>query len=179
MGFSWNPGRYVSLYSVLVLIALAGVGCGYRVASKNRIDAKFQSIAVQTFENETTTFEVEQIFTRALIQELATSSNLDIQNEPGSADLVLEGRITQVSVSPVAFGKTAFASTFVLSVSADVGLKNRRTGEIVFRNSRYLFRDQYVINVDVENFFSEENPALSRISQDFASSLVATMLEDF
>ena len=42
-----------------------------------------------------------------------------------------------------------------------------------------MFRDQYVINVDVENFFSELNPALERIGQDFAASVVVGILEGF
>ena len=43
----------------------------------------------------------------------------------------------------------------------------------------YLFREQYVINVDVRNFFSELNPALGRIADDFAASVVTTVLESF
>jgi hypothetical protein len=76
-------------------------------------------------------------------------------------------------------GRSGFASTFQVTITVSVALKDRKSGETVFQENGLLFRDQYVINVDVEEFFSEQNPALGRIANDFASSVVTTMLEDF
>ena len=51
----------------VVLLLLVQFACGYRVASRNRVAPNIRTIAVLPFENETTTFEVEQILTRSLV----------------------------------------------------------------------------------------------------------------
>ncbi len=167
------------LHCCVFILLLGGVGCGYRVASKNRLTASYGSISVKTLVNETTTYEVEQILTRALVREFVQRSNFSVVNDPQQADLVLEGTINRVSVSPMTIGRSGFASTFQVMITVRVVLKARESGETVFQENGLLFRDQYVINVDVEEFFSEQNPALGRIADDFAESVVTTVLEDF
>jgi hypothetical protein len=100
-------------------------------------------------------------------------------DNPSRADFVLDGVISRVRVSPVTFGRGSFASAFLVTLQARVRFLNRNTGEILYQNNAYIFREQYVINVQIENFFSELNPALDRISEDFASSVVSSIMEDF
>jgi hypothetical protein len=169
--------RRVILLSLFWLVC--GTGCGYRVASKNRLTVPFDSVAVTPLENLTTYYQVEQILTRALINELVKSSGWDVRREPAKAQAVLEGQISRLAVSPLTFGRASFGSSFLVLMFAQVRLRDRSSGEILYENNDYVFREQYVINVEVENFFSEMNPALERISQDFATSLVANVLENF
>ena len=60
-----------------------------------------------------------------------------------------------------------------------IQLRERESGDILFSNERYIFREQYSINVDFEKFFTEENTALDRIAMEFASSVITSVLEDF
>ncbi len=136
------------------------------------------TIAVLPFVNETTTFEVEQILTRSFIRALVEKSSYRVITDPSKADGILEGVISGVSVSPVTFSQGSFGSTFLVTFNASIQLREQETGEVLLSRS-YLFREQYVINVDVRNFFSELNPALGRIADDFASSVVTTLLESF
>ena len=80
---------------------------------------------------------------------------------------------------PLSFVGEPFGSTFLVTLQAQVELEDQRSGEILYKNDGYIFREQYQINVDVENFFSELNPALGRVAGDFASSVVTTLLESF
>lgn len=152
--------------------------CGYRVASNNRLEA-FKTVAVLPLENRTTTFEVEQYLTRALIQEFVESTGFEVVSHASRGDAVLRGVVHDISVSPVTFGRTSFGSTFLVTLRLSIELTDTRNQEVLFRNNNYIFREQYVINVDVENFFTELNPALDRIARDFASSVVTTVREDF
>lgn len=167
------------LYCCVVLLLAGLAACGYRVASKNRPTNPYGSISIKTLLNETTTYEVEQILTRSLVHEFAQRSELSVIHESHLADLVLEGTIRRVTVSPMTIGRSGFASTFQVTISVGVVLRARESGETVFQDNDMLFRDQYVINIDVDQFFSEQNPALGRIAGDFASSVVTTVLEDF
>ena len=163
----------------LLLVLLPQLACGYRVASRNRMAPQIRTIAILPFENETTTFEVEQILTRALIRVFVQKSSYRVISDPSRADGILEGVISRVSANPVIFGQETFGSTFLVTLNARVELRERETGNVLFKSDNYIFREQYVINVDVRNFFSELNPSLGRIADDFASSVVTTILERF
>ena len=174
-----NHGWVRFFHYCAFILLLAGVSCGYRVASKNRVTASYGSISVKPLVNETTTYEVEQILTRSLVSEFVQRSNLSVVNDPHRADLVMEGTINRVSVSPMTIGRSGFASTFQVMITVSVVLKARESRATVFQENSLLFRDQYVINIEVEEFFSEQNPALGRIASDFATSVVTAVLEDF
>jgi len=130
-------------------------------------------------ENDTTTYQVEQILTRALVQELVRRSNLEVVNREEGADAVLSGRVLRVVASPVTFRQSAFATTFLVTVEAQVEVTERATGRALFRRNRYVFQERYAINAEVEDFFSEMNPALERLARDFSASVVASLTEDF
>jgi hypothetical protein len=164
---------------LFLLLGVTGITCGYRLASKNRLDSGQKSIAVVPLENRTPTYEVEQILTGSLVRELVQKSDYKVVNNPADADWELGGAVLRVRVSPVAFGQASFGSTFLVTFQASIYLLDRRSREFLYQNNNYVFREQYVINVDLENFFSELNPALRRISEEFASSVVASVMEAF
>lgn len=162
-----------------IFVFLLSLSCGYRVASRNRILPSVTTLSILPLENETTTFEVEQILTRSLVQAFVERSGIRIVNDPGQADAVLKGVVSGLTATPVTFGRETFGSTFLVSLNARVEIVEQRTGKVLFKNDHYVFREQYVINVDVKNFFSELNPALDRMARDFASSVVMTFLEGY
>ena len=106
-------------------------------------------------------------------------SEYRVVNDSSQADAVLKGTVSQMSANPVLFGGDIFGSTFLVTLNASIELRERRTGKILFENDQYIFREQYVINADIENFFSELNPATRRIARDFASSVADTVIENF
>jgi hypothetical protein len=161
------------------LLLLGGVpSCGYKTATARSAD-KGKSILIVPLVNKTTAFEVEQVLTRALARQFVAKSPYRVVNDMSEADLVMRGEIFNVSATPVIYGRETFGTAFLVTLWARVRLENRRTGKLVFRNDNYLFREQYEINPDTREFFSEQNPALERIASDFASSVVSTVLADF
>lgn len=162
-----------------LLLVVAADACGYRVASHNRTQRPFHTLLVKPLENATTSYEIEQILTKSLVSEFVKRTDYSIVEDESRADAVLEGRVTRVTASPVTFARSAFASTFLVTVYAAVQLKDEKSGKVLFSNDRYVFREQYIVNVDVKNFFSEMNPALHRIADDFAASVVASIVDGF
>ncbi len=173
-----RSARYSAVGGLLMLVVFQ-LACGYRVASTNRLDPNIRKISVLPLKNETTTFEVEQILTRALVRAFVERSSFVMVNDPSDADAVLTGVVSALNANPVVFGQETFGSTFLVTLNARVELRDRKTGKVLFKNDNYVFREQYVINVDVKNFFSELNPALGRIAEDFSSSVVSTILEGY
>ncbi len=164
---------------VCLLIAAACASCGYRVASRNRVTSSYKTLTVTPLENQTTIFEVEQILTRALVKTFVEKSAFKIVEENDTPDLVLNGRVVNLYATPVIYGKETFGSTFLVTLNATIEIHEKSSGKVVFRNDNYVFREQYEINVDPRNFFSEMNPALDRIASDFAASVVTTVLEGY
>jgi len=159
------------------------------VASKNRLASSYKTLTVTPLQNQTTTFEVEQILTRALVKSFVEKTAFKVVDETDSPDLLLKGRVVNVYATPVIFGRetdpnpqgrsSGFGSTFLVTLNAAIEIQEKSSGKVVFRNDNYVFRDQYEINIDPRNFFSELNPALDRIATDFAASVVTSVLEDF
>jgi hypothetical protein len=162
----------------LLCLAILPWGCGYRPGAAGRVEGA-QSIAVAPLGNRTTTFEVEEILSRALARGFVEKSPYRVVTDESQADFVLRGEVLSVTATPVIFGQETFGTAFLVTLNARVELTDRQTGKAVFRNDNYVFREQYEINVDVRNFFSELNPALERIAFEFASSVVSSILEDF
>ncbi len=165
---------------VLAVVIVAGLSAGcYKPASSNRLPLDIGSVAVTPLVNETSFFAVEQILTRSLARSFVEKTRYRVVSQAGEADAVMSGAISRLSASAVTFGSGSFGSTFLVTLTARVELKDRRSGKVLFKNDRFTFREQYVISADIQNFFSEENPALERIASDFASSVVTSVLEGF
>jgi hypothetical protein len=58
-------------------------------------------------------------------------------------------------------------------------LVDTKTEKVVYKNEDMIFRDQYQISSDVQSFFEEQNPAIERMSKDFAAQLVSNVVENF
>jgi hypothetical protein len=64
-------------------------------------------------------------------------------------------------------------------LKCEVTFEERETGKILYRSDSFLFRNQYEISTDVKSFFEEQDPALDRLAQDFATRLVAAVTENY
>lgn len=182
---------------VILLLWVAGLGaillsgCGYHPAGSGAaLPQGIRTIGIPTLTNSTQSYEIEQRFTQALIREFVERGKFSIVPRDADVDAVLRGEITGIGASPIIYGRDTFQSTYLISVSLKVSLVATKTKKTLYRNDSFLFRDQYTVNarilnnasgsrVAVEQFFSEENPALERIAKDFAASVVISVLETF
>ncbi len=169
--------RFAVLFSLAFLL-FSGT-CGYHVENGYPALIPGKIPAIESFENQTTYYKVDQIFTQAMINEMVRSTGYRIVSDSTSADAILKSTIRGLNTSPVTFSKSSFASTFLVTINAKVQLIEKSTGKILYENHNVLFSEQYVINTDVENFFSEMNPAMSRLAEDFSATVVAAILESY
>jgi outer membrane lipopolysaccharide assembly protein LptE/RlpB len=167
------------LAAIISLGAIAG--CGYHTAGHaTRLPASMRSIAVPVFINQTQTYRIEQVLTRDVVRELLSRSRYQITSDAGhDADAVLKGTVISAQAAPLTYdAQTGRISSAVVTVSMKVSLVDH-SGHVLFENQNYTFRQQYQVSREVTSFFEEETPALQRMSQDFARTLVSDMLEAF
>lgn len=166
---------------IFLLAALATLGCGYHTAGHaTRIPASVRTIAVPVFVNQTQTYRIEQILTRDVVREFLARTHYQIANDAGqSADAVLKGTVVSAQAAPLTYdAQTGRISSAVVTVSMKVSLVDH-AGHTFFENQNYTFRQQYQVSREVTSFFEEETPALQRMSQDFARTLVGDIMEAF
>ena len=166
---------------IFLLAALATLGCGYHTAGHaTRIPASVRTIAVPIFVNQTQTYRIEQMLTRDVVREFLARTHYQIANDDGkSADAVLKGTVVSAQAAPLTYdAQTGRISSAIVTVSMKVSLVDHN-GHTFFENQNYTFRQQYQVSREVTSFFEEETPALQRMSQDFARTLVGDIMEAF
>jgi hypothetical protein len=168
---------------LLLGIVLTGVGCGYRLrSSAGKMPYGIQSLGIPTFRNLTTQYKIEQIISSAVLREFALRTQIPVNSKNSGVDAVLTGEIKNINSTPVTFGtqtvgSQTFGSTFMITIRMNVQLKRMSDSSIIWKNENLVYREQYVLNANIKDFFSEENPALDRLARSFAASLASTVLD--
>ena len=162
-------------------LLLISTGCGYHTAGRGvTLPDNVKTIALPSFVNDTRTYKIEQTLTAAVVREMVTRTHYQILNQGNSeADATLRGEVLSSSASPLTYdSQTGRAASVLVTVSMKVSLTDR-SGKILYQNPAYLFREQYQVSRELTSFFEEDSPALKRLSQDFARTLVSNILEGF
>ncbi len=156
--------------------------CGYRKSpgKSAHLFSEWKTIAVPAFANDTTRYRVEQRVTQAVIREFISRTKFRIIQNPESADAVLHGEVLSIDTSPVLFnGTTGEVTTMLVTVTVKVQLVDNETQKAVYKNDASDLRNQHQISSDVQSFFEEQDPALERMTRDFAAQIVSNVMENF
>ena len=167
--------------ALALLICMIGSGCGYRTAGHAAaLPDQVRVIAIPSFVNQTQTFKIEQSLTSAVVREMVTRTHYRVVNQAGDdADATLRGTVTSTYTSPLTYdSQTGRAATVLVVVAMKVSLTDKQ-GKVLYQNPAYVFRDQYQVSSELNSFFEEGSPALQRLSQEFAHTLVSNILEGF
>ena len=166
---------------VAVIFCLPGFSCGYHTNARAvQLPSNVHTIAIPAFVNQSGTYRIEQILTGAVVREFVTRTNYHVDNKPDEgSDAILRGTVLATSAVPSAYdSQTGRAASVQVTVIMKVSLTDRQ-GKVLFENGSYIFRDQYQVSRELSSFFEEDTPALQRLSQEFARTLVSSILEGF
>jgi outer membrane lipopolysaccharide assembly protein LptE/RlpB len=167
--------------AAVLLATLSSIGCGYHTAGHAvLLPQNIKTIAVPGFTNRTETYKIDQILTASVVRELTTRTHYRIVNERSdTADATLKGTVLSSYTAPLTYdSSTGRAASIQVVITMRVSLTDNK-GKSLYDNSEFSFRDQYQVSSQVSSFFEEDSPALQRISQQFARSLVSNLLEGF
>jgi len=173
----------ISAFLRLFVLLCLGVftACGYHVAGQaTRIPPDVKTIAVPVFTNETPRFRIEQKLAAAVTREFIERTKYRITPKQAGADAVLKGTVNDVRSGVITYDlTTGRATTLQIQVTANVQLLDLHTQKVLFSNPKYIFREQYQVSSSYSQEFEEDDPALTRLSQDLARTLVTDILENF
>ncbi len=181
MSTSGQITRRMMLAGIVGLL-LASAGCGYHTAGQAvRLPTDLHTLYVPTFVNGTSIYRIEQTITEDVIRELRDRTHYRIvtTNQDGDADATLTGAVTSAIISPMTYDPTTGRiSSGMVTVTMKASLVTKK-GKVLWDNPNYLYREQYQVSRDAPSFFEEEEPALGRIANNFAQTLVSDMLESY
>ncbi|MBU4268109.1 MAG: CsgG/HfaB family protein [Acidobacteria bacterium] len=163
---------------LLLAVSVLNLQCGYRLSGRGRnLPPAAQTIAIPDFKNQTSRQAVEQFITFAVRDEFIKRSRLRLADSDITADLVLEGKITAFETTPISYSEAGAANLYEVRLTLDVRLIDMKTSELYYQGSGMTFREIY--ETDSADFFSQETGSLVKIAAKFASSIVASILENF
>lgn len=165
----------------LGVAALAAAGCGYALVGRaSTVPADVRSVRIDPLENQTARAQVEQILTRAITDELVTRQRLTVVSGAEPADSELRGTVTGFGVTPVTFDPSGRATEYEISITARVEFRRSgEDGEVLWSTDRYLFRENYPVELSATEYFDRENLAIEEVAEKFAETLVTDLLEGF
>jgi outer membrane lipopolysaccharide assembly protein LptE/RlpB len=169
--------RAVIIFTLSTLLT----GCGYHTAgSAAHIPPNVRTLSVPIFATRVQAFHTEMFFTQAVVGELNTRTRYRIVNsDTTDADATLHGTILSQTITPLTYdANSSQTSSYLVAVTARVVL-TAHDGTVLYRNDAITFREQYQSTQDLSSFIQEGSPAVSRMSRDFAQTLVGDMLESF
>lgn len=157
-----------------VLLALSLAGCAYSTNTA-AIPPHVKTIAVPTFENQTSEYAIEQVFTEAVIDRFVKDNHLRVVDEK-SADFVVRGTIK--FYRNVVFGfNTAenaqeYRVTITLSVTVKDAVKNR---EVWTDPDLTRYANYFVVSVPgsvAQNEFDGRTEAISKLADEILARTV-------
>jgi hypothetical protein len=163
-----------------VVIALGSVACGYSlVGTGSFLPQYIRTVAIPTFANNTPRFEVEIRMTDAVTREMVSRGSFSVVAEQEGADAVLLGTILDFTVTPVGLGVNEEANNYMVTIRAQVNFRDLVENRVLFSNNSFLFRDQFEIEQSPGDFLDVTNVAIDDIAEQFARSVVSSILEGF
>ena len=174
-----------TLKIVLLLVAvLAHSGCGYSLAGKGSfLPAYIKRIGVPMFTNNTSVFDLDRQVTERVRTEFIGRGKYTIVPEATGVDGLLTGVISSVTLTPVAFNAAQQATRYALTLSASVEFKDMRANKVLWANPSMQYREEFALDptsaVDLNTFLGQDVDARQRMANEFARSLVSSILEAF
>ena len=173
------------LTACLSLIALTvSSGCGYALAGRGSFLPDYiQIVGVPTFVNKTPIFEMERVLTDRVRSEFGSRGRYRVQPDINNVDAILTGTIVNVTFGNTAYTGGSQAARVQLVVTASFEFKDVRENKVLWTSPSMRFSEEFspttATGTDATAFLGGNANALERLAQNFARSLVTTILEAF
>jgi outer membrane lipopolysaccharide assembly protein LptE/RlpB len=160
-------------------LCLTTFHCGYRLrGTGSYLPANIKTIGVPMFKNNSMRFELDLRLTQAVIDELVARTKVQVQGDNSGVDAVLLGEILSFSVHPIAFTGQTTADKYNITIVVKILLRDLVNKKTLFSNPSFVYVKEYDVP-DGTDFESVETEAIAKVSEEFARTIVASLLEGF
>ena len=170
----------------LVAYGTGAASCGYALAGRGSfLPAHIKVLGIPMFTNATPYQAVEQLFTQQVRVQFQSSGRYTVVPTDVGADGIVRGEILSIQANPAGLSDAQLASRYRFTVVVKVKFEDVKNAKTLWENPSLSFSDEYELSTpgsagrDASAFMGQERAALDRMSQDFARSVVAAILEAF
>ena len=172
------PNRRAPL--ALLLVAHGLLACGYHLAGRgSTLPASVRSVGIPIFDNRTSRPELEQRVTEHVVDEFTTRGRVRILPGEEGADAVLRGILYTYTTTPVVLNEQGRARRYEILITARVVLAQAATDRILWEDDHFLFKRQYDVPETSFAYVDQEIIAIDEVADDFAKTVVTSILEGF
>jgi outer membrane lipopolysaccharide assembly protein LptE/RlpB len=124
---------------------------------------------------------MDQRLGESLVQEWVRRRRFRLVDDPTEADLILQGAISSVRVSPVTFDAQGRATEYQLTLTARVELLDVTGDEPkkVWEDRGFSRPTSYQVDVSAVDYFDRQIQAMEDLSEEYARALVTAVIEGF
>lgn len=164
----------------VVLTTVLTAGCGYRFSPGGEtLDPGIRLVYIDDFENKTTQPYVEIYFRNAFADQFRRTSRFQLAQSRGTADASLRGSINLVSLNPVSYTKSDFATEDRVTINLAVLFQDRNK-EVIWRNDSLSGFQDYIINPDnAADTEQNRRAAIQKLSADLAERAFRSIMSGF
>ena len=176
--------RNMVRFTHFVAIAMLVSGCGYALAGTTvNVPDHVKRIGIPAFLNQTSTSELDRIFTAAVTAEFESRKRFTIVPSATGVDAVLTGTIQTVELTPTAFSSTQQALKYALTVVVAGEFKEIRDNKVVWTHT-VRSEEAYEVPAGaavttLSTLFIQDRNAFERLAKTFARDLVRSVLEAY
>ncbi|MFB3787382.1 MAG: LptE family protein [bacterium] len=152
------------LPAACVLFVLSGCGAHSPSLLKDQ-----RSIHIAVFKNETAQYALEERLTRSMIQAFQRDGQLQVVNQ-SSADLRMEGVITEARVTPIARSDLDRAVGYNISVTLQVTVLDTGTGQPLLKDRPFSAQGTFILTN--EPTFDRSQDVTDNLSEQVLSALI-------
>jgi outer membrane lipopolysaccharide assembly protein LptE/RlpB len=186
------PVRRALLLAAAALLS----GCGYHLTGHSTsLPPGIKRIGIPMFVNKTDRPELEQRITAYVISQFLTRGRYEIVSAEEGVDAVLRGEILTFVQNPVSINPQGRATRYEIIINTRATLLQTSDEKVLWQDDHFVFRRQYDVSTSRsadlgggETFqvegtpggaITEESIALDEVCNDFAESVVSSILEGF
>jgi len=163
----------------IALCILLTSACGYQFSSSGEhIDKNLQTVFVDTFTNATSEANIENSVRNAFIDQFIRGKRFKITNSKETADVLLAGRINNLTTAPLSYKKDNLAAEERMTISMELILEEKSNRKILWTDKSFSSTQDYVFT-DLNNREQNRKNALIKLSNDSAEKAYRLMMSDF
>ena len=160
--------------------------CGYALAGRGSFLPDYiKIVGIPQFVNQTVVFDLDRVVTAQVQREFASHGHYKVNPDTAGADAILTGTLKYSALTPTTFNGNQ-ATRYTMIITAAVEFRDVKADKVLWTNPSLQFREEYDIPagsagtvIDTAAFFNQNQPALERLAQSFARSVVTAILEAF
>ena len=167
-------------YLVLAMVLTASVSCGYALEGRGSfLPDHILHIGIPTFRNLTTQPGLAEVITSEIYSQFVTRGDFNLSGATSGVDAVLEGEITAYNYIPRAIDEEGMATSYMIQITANISFRDLVENTVLWEQRGYVFQSEYQLSRDESDFVTQESYAVRLAAEDFASSVVGTILTGF